>query len=231
MALAGVALLSAPAAARKPERRPGTGTANPSALVAAEIAFARMAREKGQWTAFREFADENAVLFVPEAVRAADWLKGRSDPPATVQWQPYQVWMSCDGTAGATRGAWQRPDGSVGYFTTIWRQRKNKDEFRWVLDQGDTLAQPLKEPYMLSASVADCPTRGFGPPQGESGKAEPQSSGGAVGTQGAGQSQDGTLTWNWQVNADKSRSLVVMLRKGDGMAEAMRSDVAAPQGQ
>ena len=36
--------------ARRYNLRP---TANPSAVVAAELAFARAAQEKGQWTAFR----------------------------------------------------------------------------------------------------------------------------------------------------------------------------------
>ena len=40
---AGLALVATPALARRPERAPGVGTANPSALIAAEIAFARLA--------------------------------------------------------------------------------------------------------------------------------------------------------------------------------------------
>ena len=48
--------------------------ANPSAVIATELAFAREAREKGQWTAFRKFAAEDAVMFVPGAVAARPWL-------------------------------------------------------------------------------------------------------------------------------------------------------------
>ena len=154
--------LGAAAADARPRQRPGgpagAGSANPSALVAMELAFNRMAQDKGQWTAFREFADEDAVMFVPQAVKARDWLKGRGDPAQAVTWQPYQVWMSCDGTLGVTKGAWQRPNGTVGYFTTIWRKQgkpgKN-GEYLWVLDQGDVLPEPLPEPDFLSASVAD----------------------------------------------------------------------------
>ena len=51
-----LALASSPALSR--DRRPGEGEghANPSAVIAEEIAFARLAQEKGQWTAFRTTA-------------------------------------------------------------------------------------------------------------------------------------------------------------------------------
>lgn len=222
LALAAVAItasLAAPGEAREPhQRRPGVGTANPSALIAAEAAFARAAREKGQWTAFRDFADDDAVMFTPGPVMAKDWLKGRGNPPAAVQWQPHQVWMSCDSTLGVTKGAWQRPDGSVGYFTTVWRQRKNGD-YRWVLDQGDTLPTPLKEPDMLSASVADCAARHDGPPREK--PETPREKLRAAGMDGSGRSDDGTLTWAYHVAADNGRTFSVSLRRGGAMAEVL----------
>lgn len=226
LAVAALAIsLAAPAGAKQPQRRAGVGTANPSALIAAEIAFARAAREKGQWTAFRDFADEEAVMFVPQPVMARDWLKGRKDPTAPVQWQPYQVWISCDGTLGVTKGAWQRPDGSVGYFTTVWRQEK-KGGYRWVLDQGDTLATPLNAPDMLSAMVADCPAgRREGPPP--AGPDKPKEKLRTAGTDGSGRSDDGTLTWAYHVAPDNARSLSVSLRKGGAMTEVLSLSVAA----
>src|SRR3546814_5917844 len=62
--------------------------ANPSAFIAAELAFARLAQDKGQWTAFRETAAADAVMFMPQRVLARDWLKGRADPAQAVTWQP-----------------------------------------------------------------------------------------------------------------------------------------------
>lgn len=215
LALAGV--LAGPATA-EPRRRPGVGTANPSALVAAEIAFNRLAREKGQWTAFREYADENGVMFVPEAVRAKDWLKGRKDPPASVQWQPYQVWMSCDGSAGVTRGAWQRPDGSVGYFTTIWKRQK-KGTYRWVLDHGDTLAQSLEVPDMLSARVASCSGKAQLPP--------PSAPPADIVHWGPGFSADGTIYWNATVRRDGTRNVIVHLWNGKGFDPIVQDKVAS----
>ncbi|MEJ2408769.1 MAG: hypothetical protein P8Y48_05360 [Novosphingobium sp.] len=215
--------IAAPASAERHRRPAGTGTANPSALIAAEIAFSRMAHEKGQWTAFRKFADDEAVMFVPQPVMAQDWLKKQKDPPQSVQWEPYQVWMSCDGTLGVTKGAWTRPDGSVGYFTTIWKQQK-KGDYRWVLDQGDGLTTPLKKPGWLSATVADCPKRQGGRrPDGPTDAHEKRRE---AGMDGMGRSDDGTLSWSYHVAADYSRTLSVSLRKGGEMTEVLSSSVA-----
>ena len=52
----------------------GINKASPGLIVARELAFARAAREDGQWTAFRAFAADDAVMFVPEPVNARDWL-------------------------------------------------------------------------------------------------------------------------------------------------------------
>ena len=130
-------------------------TANPSAVIAAELAFAREAQEEGQWTAFREFAADDAVMFVPQPVAAQDWLRRQADPPQAVRWQPHQVWSSCDGSLAVARGAWQRPDGTFGQFTTVW-QREDNREYKWIVDVGGTLDEPLEAPAMIAAEVAEC---------------------------------------------------------------------------
>ena len=120
-AILATAMLTSSCAGQSVPRSAIAPSANPSAIIAAEIAFNRLAQEKGQWTAFRETAAKDAVMFVPEVVLAQEWLKGRTDPPKSVTWQPHKAFMSCDGRTGVTTGAWQRPDGSVGYFTTVWQ--------------------------------------------------------------------------------------------------------------
>ncbi|GGB91404.1 hypothetical protein GCM10011494_07240 [Novosphingobium endophyticum] len=224
MALAGA--LTVPAEA-EPRRRPGTGTANPSALVAAEIAFNRLAREKGQWSAFRKTMADSAIMFVPEPVLAKEWLRGRDDPAEPVQWEPYEVWMSCDGTLGVTQGAWTKA-GVAGYFTTIW-QRQEKGEYGWILDQGVALKEPLEKPLMLSASVADCPGRGawpgsLPPPERVDRKRNPPRT---AGMDGKGSSDDGTLAWAYHVEPDYARTLTVSLRKDGEMKPVLSLKVSA----
>lgn len=231
--LAGLAATAALEAQPRPgSRRPGN-YANPSALIAAEIAFHRLAMEKGQWTAFRETADDAAVMFVPQAAMARAWLKGRANPPRTVNWQPHAVWMSCDGSLGATRGAWQKPDGSVGYFTTIWK-RQEKGGYRWVLDQGDTLPAPLEAPELLAASVADCPDRSAAGRQGDGEDKPPRQVALPVPrvapAEGGGASIDGTLWYSYKVAADNSRTVTVTMRRSGKDAIVVQSNVAAPTG-
>lgn len=201
-------------------RQPREAT-NPSAVIAAEIAFNRMAQEKGQWTAFREFAAKDATMFVPQPVNALQWLKGRADPTQSLQWQPHEVWMSCDGSLGATRGAWQRPDGSTGYFTTVW-QRQKKGDYKWVMDQGDALAEPLKAPEMIAGKVADCsvaaPAFGIAEAADEETKVDEHQ----------GWSEDRSLGWHCAVSSDGKRNCIVLMWLAGEMREVLTSNVAAP---
>ncbi len=190
--------------------------ANPSAIVATEYDFTREAQDKGQWAAFRDYAAADAIMFEPQAVNAKDWLKKQSNPAQAMTRQPYAVWMSCDGSLAVSKGAWQRADGTNGYFTTAWRRQKN-GKYKWTLDQTDTLAQPLKAPEMISGQVADCsrPNPAAVPPAP------------AGVDQRVGWSDDKTLQWIADVRPDGSRSFKVYRWTGDGYQEALRSDVAA----
>ena len=200
------------------QRRGGFGrdlppAANPSAVIATELAFARMAQEKGQWTAFAEYAAKDAVMFVPEPVNARDWLKKQQNPAKAVTWQPYQVWSSCDGTLAVTKGAWQRPDGTAGYFTTVWQRQKKDGDYKWVLDQGDLLAAPLEAPEFVQANVADCA-------RGRSGQATAVAAGAKV-------SNDGTLRYQWNVAEGGARHLAVEMLVDGEMKTVLTSDVEA----
>lgn len=82
------------------------GAAQPSTVVAAELAFSRAALEKGQWTAFRLFAAPGAMLHGGNGPFAiAPWLATQTDPPQAVQWKPRVVVMSCDGALAVSQGA------------------------------------------------------------------------------------------------------------------------------
>ena len=87
------------------------------------IAFARDAQRIGQWTAFRKYADRDAVMFTPQAVWARDYLKGRKDPPKSIRWRPAHSFVSCDGRTAVNTGPWFKVDGTIGgYFTTVWQR-------------------------------------------------------------------------------------------------------------
>lgn len=221
--------LAAPRAPDEPGV-PDHPAADPGRVLETELAFARAAQDRGQWTAFAQYAADDAILFVPQAVKAHDWLRGRADPPAAARWQPHEVWSSCDGSLALTLGAWQRPDGSVGYFTTVWAQHGDRgDGYRWVIDQGDTLAEPLAAPQAVLQTVADCPglaTRTMSEAELEDFDAAALRSGALVA--GSGSSADGTLAYRYAVQPSGAREFVAFVVRDGRIDEIIRSEVAAP---
>jgi hypothetical protein len=159
------------------------------------------------------------VIFTPLPVNAQAALKGQGEPPPQQRlvWQPHQVWMSCDGSLGVTKGAWQKGDGTFGYFTTIW-QRQKDGEYKWVLDQGDTLQMPLEAPEMISATVADCSALKPDPDRIVSAVRE------HVEAEGEGASRDGTLTYRYEVRNGTRRTSVAIRQDGE-MREVLTSRV------
>lgn len=223
IASSALALLLAACGPSGPRLEPPPGwqqVARPGDVVATELAFARAAQEDGQWTAFRAYAADDAVMFTPQPVNAQEWLKGRADPPQAIAWQPHQLWSSCDGSLAVTKGAWQLPDGSVGYFTTIWR-RQEDGTYRWVLDQGDNLDQPLVEPEFVQAESGDCDDLP-GASMLEGLSPEDAASAAHVGT---GEARDHTLAYRYFVKPDGARELSVFLLRGGAMQEVLRSEV------
>lgn len=196
---------------------------DPSSVFAAEIAFNRLAQQRGQWTAFRATAAEEAVMFVPQRVLAKIWLKGRADPPASVSWSPSAIYVSCDGNLAASTGGWKRPDGSAGYFTTIW-QRDKKGVWKWIMDHGDKIAVARDAPEFLTGKVATCKrgpggegSRPAGPPPGrkpDRGDAPPVP-------------KDESLTWSADVATDGSRRVTVRMWNGSDYETVIDDRVAA----
>lgn len=229
IALLFAALIGHPVAAK--EQRQPISYANPTALFAAEIAFARAAQERGQWDAFRRFATKDAVMFTPQAVNAQAWLKGRTEPPQAVRWQAHKSVISCDGSLGATTGAAQFPDGSHGMFTTIWQRQKN-GSYLWIIDHGTPLASPRVAPEILTTAIAACPPRAAqGAAAGRQRLPQPvlpviPSPPPAALTD---QSFDGSLRWSYAVAADKSRAVTISLRQPDGSMAPVINDVVPGQ--
>jgi len=227
LATAVLALLGAPALARdRRDNRDGNGNANPSAVIAAEVAFAQLAQAKGQWTAFRATAAKDAVMFVPQMAYAQNFLAGKADPAAAVKWQPHQVWSSCDGSLAVTRGAWQQSDGSTGYFTTVWQRQKNL-KYKWVLDQAEGLPMPLDAPEMIAAKVADCPA-GYRPERAPKPKDFKGSLPALDPAHRSGASLDGTLGWDVTVAPDGARHFVVSMTSEGKQVTVQDLQVEAP---
>ena len=230
--LAGLVLLTPsvraePVEARSLQSRPSTRSGRAErkeqveTVIEAEGAFAADAQEFGQWTAFRKWAAANATMFVPRPTNAQAWLKGRANPARAIEWWPTAAWVSCDGTLAVDTGGWRRPDGSSGYFTTIWAKQKD-GQWRWLVDHGDvaTIGKPAPAPLpdQPVTRSASCATTGL------SVAAAPM----VLATAAAGLSRDGTLIWQWSFKRGV-RQLSVQMWNGRDYERVVSDQVLAAQ--
>ena len=192
---------------------------SPTTAIDAERAFVGDALKLGQWTAFRKYAAEDGLMFVPQPINAQQFLKDRKDPPESVYWWPGRSYVSCNGQFAINTGPWVRERGkAVGYFTTVWRQRGGT--WRWTYDAGDSLPAMRSEGGDIKARTAAC----SGKPAG----AIRLGTIGAAGYKsGGGQSPDGTLVWSWTVGPKGERTFLAQLWNGAKFETIVEDKVAA----
>lgn len=188
------------------------GAAQPSTLVATEIAYAREASAQGQYAAGLEYAAPGALLHGRNGtVAMAGLANTQVDLVKGPQWAPRTVVMSCDGALALTLGRFQDAEGMVGNYVTTW-VRQPDNSYKWSydvagrdnpqppprqkLEDGDIVVTAIDA---ITGLVATCPRgqEGVPPPPpmaiGEDGKA------------GAQLSSDGTLRWQWANRADGAK--------------------------
>ena len=201
-------------------------TAPVSTAVDAERAFARDAQKIGQWTAFRKYADDTAVMFTPQATWAHDFLKDRKDPPKSLEWWPDRSIVSCDGRIAVNAGPAFRPDGQhYGRFNTVWVREKGT--WKWVYDNGsDPVGTPTRKPGKAKVTRASCRGKAPGAPiiqplplTDRQARKTPEDS-------GRGESADKTLGWDWKVTKNGEHHFRVYAWNGRGYDEAVNVRVA-----
>jgi len=186
--------------------------------VDAERAFARAAQSKGQWTAFREFMTDDAIMFSPEVVKAKDSLPDKN-PPIAVQWWPAESYVACDGSAAVNTGPWVRPRSS-GYFTTVWLKQPDGG-WKWSLDHGDGLTRPRPLPENPQVRTASC---GFQRSSNANFKTMADWAGPT-----RGKSKDGTLLWEWDVKPDGARTFDAWIWNGRSLDRVVHDVIAPPK--
>jgi hypothetical protein len=186
----------------------------------ADRAFAADAQKLGQWTAFKAWSTPDALMFVPQPVKAHAFLNGRKDPPSAVFSWPGASFVSCDGGTAVNTGPWVREWGkSVGYFTTVWA-RQADGSWKWTYDGGDALKQARGQGGDIKPRRAACPKFPVPPP--------PQREVPANVKWASGSSKDGTLNWGWSVLPDGSRSFHASLWDGHDHKTVIDDRIAAP---
>ncbi len=195
--------------------------------VDAERAFADDAQRIGQWSAFRKYADDTAVMFTPQAVWAHAFLEGRKNPPKSVEWWPARSFVSCDGRTAVNTGPAFRPDGThYGSFTTVWQREKS--QWRWVYDNGGPpQGKPPRKAQRPQIVRADCRAKAPGAPvipppplSSRTARTTPEDN-------GRGESADKTLGWDWKVEKNGDHRFRVFLWNGRSYAQVLVNNIPA----
>ncbi len=197
--------------------------------VDAELAFARKAQTIGMWTAFRKYADRDAVMFTPQAVWVQTFLKDRKDPPKSISWRPAHSFVSCDGRTAVNTGPWFTVDGKPGgFFTTVWQ--RSGATWRWVYDGGGPLAPGATPAPSGKAQVhsASCRVRAPGAPLARPPVLTAKQARTTPDDNGRGESADKTLGWDWNVEKDSARRFRVFQWNGVRYSQVLYNDVPAP---
>ena len=199
--------------------------------VDAEKAFSADAQKIGMWTAFRKYADRDAVMFTPQAVWVQQFLKDRKDPPKSINWRPAHSFVSCDGRTAVNTGPWFTPDGKRGgFFTTVWQRTQGK--WHWVYDGGGPLDDSVKTPPMKpQAHRATCAGKAPGAPIIPPPPLTSKQARTTPNDNGRGQSADKTLGWDWRVDKNGGRKFRVYQWNGARYAQVLFNDVPAPPKQ
>jgi hypothetical protein len=199
--------------------------------VDAEKAFSADAQKIGMWTAFRKYADRDAVMFTPQAVWVQQFLKDRKDPPKSINWRPAHSFVSCDGRTAVNTGPWFTPDGKRGgFFTTVWQRTEGK--WHWVYDGGGPLDDSVKTlPMKPQAHRATCAGKAPGAPIIPPPPLTSKQARTTPNDNGRGQSADKTLGWDWRVDKNGGRKFRVYQWNGARYAQVLFNDVPAPPKQ
>lgn len=193
----------------------------------AERAFAADAQRRGQWSAFRAWADPTAVMFTPQATWAQGWLKGRRNPPRGLRWAAAQSFVSCDGRTAVNTGAWRGP-GNGGTFTTLWIRQKS-GAWRWTVDGGDEVAKGRGLPARATARKASCANPELRRRQVEAAYEAPINRAQPPGDTGFTRSADSTLLYQWKVAPDGARHQLAKLWTGRAFETVLDQRIAAPR--
>ncbi len=194
----------------------------------AETAFARDAKTIGQWSAFRKWADRDAVMFTPQAVWASTFLKPLKNPPKSIGWRATQSFVSCDGRTAVNTGPWFTQDARLaGYFTTVWQ--RTPAGWRWVYDGGVPMLGKGGSRTGPRVHTAACSGRPHGPPIQPPPKLSPKQSLKTLQDNGRGESADRTLGWDWKVSATGARTFRVFLWSGGKYSEVVHAVDPAPK--
>ncbi len=192
--------------------------ANPGAIVAAELAFARSLRQEEFRKTLKDHAAPNAVLFATDRIDANDYAGGDAATVLAAERTPHAVWVSCNGAQAIVHGAWHLAEAS-GAYVTIW-ERQEKGGYKWILSRQASLSTMPPAPEMLPARVAKCSQKP-GPRAGE----RSADSGGAAHRRGNGEG----LRWRWEDTPGGNAIFAAEMWNGDAYEPILKQEFGASE--
>jgi hypothetical protein len=185
--------------------RGAPGVAQPSTIVATEVAFGRLASETNQSAAFLQYAAAGAQVHTPAGlVPAQQWLVQSGSAAGATQWKTRAVAIACNGALAASTGRYTDPAGIIGNYVMVW-QRQGDGSYRWlyhaagpdvpqpppraVPEDGDIVVTALDA---VQGLIASCPRGGADIPPPPAVSLAGEAPGDAT------LSRDGTLRWRWE---------------------------------
>ena len=217
-----LALVATPATAKRPAP---AGFAEPGDIIAAEGTLTRLGNEKGMKAAYRATAAPDAEIFAPQLMRIDAFVKNVSETNLAKNWHTRQLWMSCDGSYGVSYGEW-RMQPALGWYIMIWHRQKG-GAYKWVLNENGPLSAPLPDSDMISAGVADCPTRRRVDSSAKPART-PEPARPPITDYTSHHADDDTMTWTTAVAADNSQTFSLSLKQDGAMREVLHTGTAAP---
>ncbi|WP_162789495.1 hypothetical protein [Altererythrobacter sp. ZODW24] len=134
----------------------GSGKAQPSSVVAAELAFNRTVLSKGYQKAYETLALDGARSFDMRGEHSITALLKSADVSGLIQQaKPHQIAMSCDGSVAVSAGRYIPSGGKGGSYYRIWSlqaDRSYRIELEFVTPDG----KPVDAPDIIETDVANC---------------------------------------------------------------------------
>lgn len=211
------------------------GEAQPSTVVATEVALSQAEKEDGTLKAHLEFAAPGAIWHISSGtIDIAANLPRYREIEGTADWSTRTVVMSCDGALAIAMGRFRNRQGLYGDYLTTWeRQRDNTYKFtyttEWIDDpqpaprerspDGDIVVTAIDA---IQGLVASCPRADAPVPP-------PPAISLASDNPGAAQlSRDGTLRWRWEHRPDETKYVVVDYWYEGEWVRAIEEGLASP---
>jgi ketosteroid isomerase-like protein len=150
---------------KPPEPATTPPVSDPTAIIAADRAFAAEAAKTGWVEASEQWSEPDAIVLGATAPESARQFYAAIDPAnrkdTSLRWAPEFAGVSVASDFGFTTGPFNGDGAAFGYYLTVWRQQP-AGEWRWIYNGGVDTATPTTIDPAFDVALIDPPTGGEG---------------------------------------------------------------------